>query len=136
VSSRCPVIREGFNSGYCYLLMQVPGPKRYAEKPDKGKFSHVMNAVEYGCMSEGEDLEIRGRKADDGAYAVQNARHVHDWDGSLGDCSVSPCEKDKIDRLQSNRKISLDGRCGGVALLGGLAAFLAGVIWAIRKDRR
>jgi hypothetical protein len=79
VSSRCPVIREGFNSGYCYLLMQVPGPKRYAEKPDKGKFSHVMNAVEYGCMSEGEDLEIRGRKVDM-AQSVQNARHVHDWD--------------------------------------------------------
>lgn len=79
VSSRCPVIREAFNSGYCYLLMQVPGPKRYAEKPDKGKFSHVMNGLEYGFLSEGEDLEIRGRKIDQ-QQERRSARHDHDWD--------------------------------------------------------
>jgi hypothetical protein len=81
VSSRCPIIHEAFNSGYCYLLMQVPGPKRYAEKPDKGPFSHVMNALEYLCSAEGEDLEIRGRKGEwsDHARAAQ-AGHVNDWD--------------------------------------------------------
>lgn len=79
VSSRCPIIHEGFNSGYSYLLMQVPGPKRYAEKPDKGPFSHVMNALEYLCSADGEDLEIRGRK-DDLQQSVRGARRENDWD--------------------------------------------------------
>lgn len=83
VSSRAPVIHEGFNSGYCYMLMQVPGAKRYSETPDKGKFSHVMNAVEYWCLGDGEDAEIRGRKADF-AQSVRQARHVHDWDPFTG----------------------------------------------------
>jgi hypothetical protein len=79
VSSACPVIHEGFNSGYCYMKMQVPGAARYSETPDKGKFSHVMNALEYWCLGDGEDAEIRGRK-DGFTKSVRQAQHVHDWD--------------------------------------------------------
>lgn len=78
LSSRCPVIHEGFNTGYQYKKMNVPGAIRYDEMPDKGKFSHVMNGVEYLLSAGGEDLEIRGRKADMG-LARRGATHEHDW---------------------------------------------------------
>lgn len=79
VSSRCPMIHEGFNVGYQFKKMNVPGAIRYDEVPDKGPFSHVMNAVEYLLSAGGEDLEIRGRKAGMGLVHA-GARHEHDWD--------------------------------------------------------
>jgi hypothetical protein len=79
LSSRCPVLHEGFNSGYQYRKMQVPGATRYTDEPDKGKFSHPHDALQYLLSAGGEDLEIRGRKADR-QMASANARVIHDWD--------------------------------------------------------
>jgi hypothetical protein len=79
LSSRCPVLQEGFNSGYQYRKMQVPGATRFSEEPDKGKFSHVHDALQYVLSAGGEDLEIRGRQ-DDMAKATANIRVIHEWD--------------------------------------------------------
>jgi hypothetical protein len=79
LSSRCPVLHEGFNSGYNYRKMQVPGATRFSEDPDKGKFSHVHDALQYLLSAGGEDLEIRGRR-EESAQSQRQARHEHDWD--------------------------------------------------------
>lgn len=81
LSPRCVVLQEGFNSGYQYRKMQVPGATRFSEDPDKGKFSHVHDALQYVLSAGGEDLEIRGRQ-EVTAETIRraNAGHVHDWD--------------------------------------------------------
>jgi hypothetical protein len=79
LSSRCPVLHEGFNSGYQYRKMQVPGATRYTEEPDKNKFSHPMDALQYLLSAGGEDLEIRGRKEQD-LNRLRHVRHQTDWD--------------------------------------------------------
>jgi hypothetical protein len=44
---RCKTIRKGFLGGYNLRRIQVAGPERYALRPDKAGFSHIMNAMEY-----------------------------------------------------------------------------------------
>jgi hypothetical protein len=48
---RCLTIRKGFLGGYNLRRIQVAGPERYAQRPDKFGFSHIMNALEYGAAS-------------------------------------------------------------------------------------
>ena len=61
VSPRCRVIRKGFNSGYRYRRMQVPGPARFEDKPEKNMYSHPLEALEYGLLGGGEGLAVTGR---------------------------------------------------------------------------
>jgi len=54
VSERCPVLRKGFNGGYCYKRLSggAADEERYAHGPDKTNFyTHVMNAFEYLAWS-------------------------------------------------------------------------------------
>ena len=44
---RCLTIRKGFLGGYNLRRIQVAGPERYASRPDKQGYSHIMNAMEY-----------------------------------------------------------------------------------------
>jgi hypothetical protein len=46
---RCLAIRKGFLGGYNLRRIQVAGPERYASRPDKGPYSHIMNALEYSA---------------------------------------------------------------------------------------
>jgi hypothetical protein len=71
------VLHEGFNSGYQYRKMQVPGATRFADEPEKGSSPTSMMPCNTLLSAGGEDLEIRGRKDD---KMVRNAQHVHDWD--------------------------------------------------------
>lgn len=71
VDPRCQVLRKALMGGYCYRRMQVNGSDRFADKPDKGKLSHVAEALQYGILGAGEHRELvrrpsRGHRA---AYA-------------------------------------------------------------------
>lgn len=57
ISSKCKTLRKGLNGGYQYKRVNVSGEK-YAEKPDKGKFSHVCNALEYLINGMGAGREL------------------------------------------------------------------------------
>ena len=51
VAKECKVIRKGFNGGYKYVRLQVAGSEtRYKETPDKNRFSHPHDALQYACM--------------------------------------------------------------------------------------
>ena len=53
ISSKCPMLRKGFNGYYCYRRLKVSGvegDERYTEEPDKNEFSHVHDAFQYLCM--------------------------------------------------------------------------------------
>ena len=51
---RCRYLRKGFNGGYFYRRIQVPGEEaRYRDEPDKNRYSHVHDALQYGALSVG-----------------------------------------------------------------------------------
>lgn len=55
IHPRCKTLIKGMNGRYCYRRLQVVGREKYADKPEKNKYSHVCEALQYGCVGEGED---------------------------------------------------------------------------------
>lgn len=47
VSPRCKKLRKGFQGGYHYRKVQVPGTDRFHEEPDKNEYSHPHDALQY-----------------------------------------------------------------------------------------
>jgi hypothetical protein len=43
----CPILRRGFNGGYRFRRIQVVGAERYTSEPDKNRFSHPHDALQY-----------------------------------------------------------------------------------------
>jgi hypothetical protein len=50
---KCKIIRKGLKGGFCYKRLQTNG-ERYTEEPDKNKYSHPVEALEYALQGEGE----------------------------------------------------------------------------------
>lgn len=46
----CPVLVKGFMSGYHYKRMAIGGDERFQEKPNKNKYSHPHDALQYRLM--------------------------------------------------------------------------------------
>jgi hypothetical protein len=46
----CPILRKGFMSGYHFKRMMITGDERYQDKPNKNKYSHPHDALQYICM--------------------------------------------------------------------------------------
>jgi len=46
----CPVLLKGFMSGYHYKRMAIGGDERYQDKPNKNKYSHPHDALQYRLM--------------------------------------------------------------------------------------
>jgi hypothetical protein len=55
---KCTTMRKGLAGGFCYKRVQVAGDERYHDKPDKNKYSHIVEALEYGLQGEGEGRDI------------------------------------------------------------------------------
>ncbi|HXK00715.1 MAG TPA: phage terminase large subunit [Buchnera sp. (in: enterobacteria)] len=47
---KCPIIRKGFINGYVYKRLSVSGDERYRNEPDKNKFSHPHDCIQYGAL--------------------------------------------------------------------------------------
>tara|TARA_R100001594_G_scaffold20205_1_gene39083 strand:+ start:1686 stop:3194 length:1509 start_codon:yes stop_codon:yes gene_type:complete len=62
---QCPSLVTGFLGGYHYRRMQVTGEK-YDDRPNKNKFSHVHDALQYAVIGGGE-----GRNITRGAHTVK-----------------------------------------------------------------
>ena len=58
INRRCNTLRKGMAGGYHRRKLMIAGTDRYADKPDKNKFSHVCEALEYDCVSGGEDRHV------------------------------------------------------------------------------
>lgn len=48
--SQCPTLRKGFMSGYHFKRMSISGDARYQDKPNKNKYSHPHDALQYALM--------------------------------------------------------------------------------------
>lgn len=61
----CKTLKKGFMGGYKYRRVSVAGNvERYREEPDKNHYSHVNDALQYGCMMlAGPGLQTAFRQA-------------------------------------------------------------------------
>lgn len=50
ISPKCVVGRKALNGGYRVKRLQTSGEARYADRPEKNRFSHIAEALEYGCL--------------------------------------------------------------------------------------
>ena len=46
----CPIIVKGFMSGYHFKRVQIGSDERYQDKPNKNKYSHPHDALQYVLM--------------------------------------------------------------------------------------
>lgn len=58
ISPKCIVLRKGMVGGYCYKRMQVAGQEKYRDKPDKNKYSHVCESLQYLFLGAGEGTSM------------------------------------------------------------------------------
>lgn len=62
ISSTCKVLIKGFKSGYARPRVGTVGVIRFADKPDKNRFSHVHEARQYALCGAGYGKEITRRQ--------------------------------------------------------------------------
>jgi hypothetical protein len=55
VDPKAKRLHKAMMGGYCYRRLMVSGGDRYADKPDKNRYSHVAEALQYLCVGEGYD---------------------------------------------------------------------------------
>jgi len=54
VAPKAIMVRKALAGGYKYKRMAVTGAERYNDKPDKGRYSHVADALQYLMVGAGE----------------------------------------------------------------------------------
>lgn len=59
LSPTCTRLRRGFNGGYKYRQLQVSGEARYNDEPEKNKFSHPHDGLQYGLCGGGETKSLK-----------------------------------------------------------------------------
>jgi len=55
IHPRCRQLRKGMAGKYCYRRVQLLGDERYHDKPDKGIYSHVCEALQYVMLEFGSN---------------------------------------------------------------------------------
>lgn len=50
LSNDCSVLRKGFNGGYRYRRLRVSGDESYHNVPEKNKYSHIHDALQYAAL--------------------------------------------------------------------------------------
>lgn len=61
IDPRCKSFRKAMAGAYCYRRLQVSGREQFRDVPDKGPYSHVAEAYQYGCLGAGEGKTLVGR---------------------------------------------------------------------------
>lgn len=70
VSPHCTELIEGFASGYQYARIQISGEARYRDKPDKNRFSHAHDALQYAV----DRVNINQRRSTDSRRLPSTSR--------------------------------------------------------------
>lgn len=60
ISPKCKIARKGLAGGYSLRRLQVAGMDRYTDKPDKSRYSHVVEAGQYAMVGGGEGYKVVG----------------------------------------------------------------------------
>ncbi|SRR5579872_5748674 len=54
----CPVLHKGFVNGYHFKRMSISGDERFQDKPNKNRFSHIHDALQYILMKFAADRVV------------------------------------------------------------------------------
>jgi len=73
IDKSCKMIRKGFSGGYHFSRVQVAGEARFRDVPNKNKFSHVADAVQYLCLGVASPTALRPQN--------QAVSQEENWDG-------------------------------------------------------
>ncbi len=65
ISPRCRIARKGLAGGYSLRRLQVAGADRYVDKPEKNRYSHVVEAGQYAMIGAGEGYAVVGMDIED-----------------------------------------------------------------------
>lgn len=57
----CPILRKGFVNGYHFKRVNISGDERYQDKPNKNRFSHIHDAVQYILMKFAGDQVVKDK---------------------------------------------------------------------------
>ena len=71
------MIRKAMAGGYSYKRMAVSGSERFMDKPDKGRYSHVADSLQYLMVGAGE-----------GGKVIESAGYGNNIDYSLMDKAI------------------------------------------------
>jgi hypothetical protein len=55
IHPKCRQLRKGMAGKYCYRRVQIVGDERFHDKPDKGMYSHVCEALQYVMLESGSN---------------------------------------------------------------------------------
>lgn len=58
IDTDCKTLIKGMAGGYAYKRIQVSGDERFHDKPDKNRFSHVCDSLQYLLLGAGEAENI------------------------------------------------------------------------------
>lgn len=78
VSPRCHYSTQGFIHGYHYRRVRVVGD-RFEEKPFKGPYSHVHDAIQYAVLGAGEGRKLMGAREALVVHATRATRNGDIW---------------------------------------------------------
>ena len=77
IGPKAPMVRKAMAGGYKYKRMQVSGQERFMDKPDKGRYSHVADALQYLFLGAvGGDRVIGGYGKQEIDYSETNRQIV------------------------------------------------------------
>jgi hypothetical protein len=72
VSPNCTMLRKGMTGGYKYKRIQVSG-EEFRNKPDKNKYSHVCEALQYLMLGLGKGYDVISSHNNVNQYKVKGA---------------------------------------------------------------
>jgi hypothetical protein len=76
IDPSCVMLIRGFAGGYAYKRLQVSGGERYEDRPEKNKYSHPHDALQYALCGGGESRKLL--LGDTSNVAPVNARKSFD----------------------------------------------------------
>ena len=78
IDKRCKELIVGFEGGYHYKRMHVTGQERYHDSPNKNRFSHVHDALQYLMLGSGEGRGITHGNLRQKAFQVNTSFNPFD----------------------------------------------------------
>ena len=60
VTKKARILRKALAGGYKYKRMAVTGAEKFMEKPDKNRYSHIADALQYAMLGSGEGFQVIG----------------------------------------------------------------------------
>jgi hypothetical protein len=74
IDPRCKILRKGMAGAYHLKRVQVVGQERFQDKPDKGIYSHVCEALQYDVLGMGEGKALVKRPSNPNRSRSQYAQ--------------------------------------------------------------